>query len=96
MCHIQTPRSSNHEQLLRAASRFEALSEGDTLRDSFEHIRTLLWALASGALQPDTYALSLSTLNFAADDLVDYETTGSAYALEHIKDKVRTAVGLLP
>lgn len=96
MCHPQTPKPSNQEQLLTAASSFEVLHEGDILRDSFEHIRTLLWAVASGALQPNTYALSLSTLNFAVDDLIDYETTGSAYALERIKNKVRTAVACLP
>lgn len=87
-----SPSPSPQEQLLLAISLFPT----GALRESLGNVRALLMRVCEGSASPNAYALAISTLNYAENDLVAFEASGDIADLDRVKDKVQAVAGLIP
>lgn len=91
-----SPSPSPQEQLLLAISLFAHIPPTGTVRESLGNVRALLLRVCEGSASPNAYALAISTLNYAENDLDAFEASGDVADLERVKDKVQAVAGLIP
>lgn len=87
-----SPSPSPQEQLLLAISLFPT----GAVRESFDNVRALLLRVCEGSNDPNSYALAISTLNYAENDLDAFEAGGDITDLKRVKQKVQAVAGLIP